>query len=84
MSTLGFLSEFTPDLLLLYAWSLQLGSKEALADWCYRIFQTGSPINVPAGHSVNLDHVTAHYARQFQAEEEKKAKAAAERSREGN
>lgn len=26
-----------------------------------RIFNTGSPFNVPAGHTVNLDKVIAHY-----------------------
>lgn len=26
-----------------------------------RVFNTGSPFNVPAGHTVNLDKVIAHY-----------------------
>lgn len=38
------------------------------------IFQHGSPYNVPAGHSVNLDQVVAHYRQQHLNEEERKAK----------
>lgn len=30
----------------------------------FRIFNTGSPYNVPAGHSANLDELIAHYERQ--------------------
>ncbi|KAI1824539.1 hypothetical protein F4861DRAFT_538999 [Xylaria intraflava] len=38
------------------------------------LFNSGSPWNVPAGHSVNLDHITEHYRKQAAAEEERKAK----------
>ncbi|KAH8885130.1 hypothetical protein GQ53DRAFT_369406 [Thozetella sp. PMI_491] len=38
------------------------------------VFQTGSPINVPAGHYANLDKVVAHYQQLHLAEEEQKAK----------
>ncbi|KAJ8112392.1 hypothetical protein ONZ43_g5406 [Nemania bipapillata] len=38
------------------------------------LFNTGSPYNVPAGHSINLDHITEHYRKQAAAEEERKAK----------
>ena len=39
-----------------------------------RVFQHGSPINVPAGHYVNLDKVVAHYRKQHIEEEERKVK----------
>ncbi|GAP87299.1 putative NADH-ubiquinone oxidoreductase kDa subunit [Rosellinia necatrix] len=35
---------------------------------------SGSPYNVPAGHFANMDQVTAHYRKQAEAEEERKAK----------
>lgn len=38
----------------------------------YRIFNTGSPYNVPAGHSVDLSTVIAHYEKQNAATEEKR------------
>ncbi|KAI1437995.1 hypothetical protein GGR50DRAFT_642553 [Xylaria sp. CBS 124048] len=38
------------------------------------LFNSGAPWNVPAGHSVNLDHITEHYRKQAAAEEERKAK----------
>ncbi|OAA60955.1 NADH-ubiquinone oxidoreductase [Niveomyces insectorum RCEF 264] len=41
------------------------------------VFQTGSPYNVPAGHSVNLDKVVAHYREQHHKEAARQAKAAA-------
>ena len=28
-----------------------------------RVFNTGSPYNVPAGHSANLEEVIAHYTK---------------------
>ncbi|KAK3335642.1 hypothetical protein B0T19DRAFT_14158 [Cercophora scortea] len=37
------------------------------------VFQHGSPFNVPAGHSVNLDQVVSHYRKQHLDEEERKA-----------
>ncbi|KAI0203740.1 hypothetical protein F4808DRAFT_415608 [Astrocystis sublimbata] len=38
------------------------------------LFNSGSPWNVPAGHSANLDHITEHYRKQAAVEEERKAK----------
>ncbi|KAI1737329.1 hypothetical protein F4680DRAFT_429155 [Xylaria scruposa] len=38
------------------------------------LLNSGSPYNVPAGHTPNLDHVTEHYRKQAAAEEERKAK----------
>ncbi|KAI0391677.1 hypothetical protein F5Y17DRAFT_439697 [Xylariaceae sp. FL0594] len=38
------------------------------------LLYSGSPWNVPAGHSANLDHVTEHYRKQALAEEERKVK----------
>ncbi|KAI0160354.1 hypothetical protein GGR57DRAFT_457332 [Xylariaceae sp. FL1272] len=38
------------------------------------LFHSGSPWAVPAGHYINLDHVTEHYRAQAAAEEERKAK----------
>ncbi|KAK7744908.1 hypothetical protein SLS53_003141 [Cytospora paraplurivora] len=38
------------------------------------LFGAGSPNNVPAGHYINLDKVTAHYRKQYLDEEERKAK----------
>ncbi|KAK3693938.1 hypothetical protein B0T22DRAFT_476737 [Podospora appendiculata] len=38
------------------------------------VFQHGSPFNVPAGHSVNLDKVVSHYRKQHLDEEARKAK----------
>ena len=38
----------------------------------YRIFNTGSPYNVPAGHSIDLGAVIAHYEKQNAATEEKR------------
>ncbi|KAI1814494.1 hypothetical protein GGS20DRAFT_410975 [Poronia punctata] len=35
---------------------------------------SGSPYNVPAGHSANLEHVAEHYRKKAAAEEERKAK----------
>ncbi|KAI1429899.1 hypothetical protein F5Y12DRAFT_723702 [Xylaria sp. FL1777] len=43
------------------------------------LFNSGSPWSVPAGHSVNLDHITEHYRKQAAAEEERKAKRLAEK-----
>ncbi|TGJ85947.1 hypothetical protein E0Z10_g2831 [Xylaria hypoxylon] len=43
------------------------------------LFNSGSPWNVPAGHSVNLDHITEHYRKQAAAEEERKVKKLAEK-----
>ena len=37
-----------------------------------RIFNTGSPYNVPAGHSVDLGAVIAHYEKQNAATEAKR------------
>lgn len=36
-------------------------TKELLLTSLSRVFNTGSPFNVPAGHTVNLDKVIAHY-----------------------
>ncbi|KAI0537414.1 hypothetical protein GGR58DRAFT_471859 [Xylaria digitata] len=44
------------------------------------LFNSGSPWSVPAGHYVNLDHVTEHYRKQAAAEEERKAKKLAEQA----
>ena len=38
----------------------------------YRIFNTGSPYNVPAGHSIDLGAVIAHYEKQNAATEERR------------
>ncbi|KAK3372555.1 hypothetical protein B0H63DRAFT_453873 [Podospora didyma] len=38
------------------------------------VFQHGSPFNVPAGHSVNMDKVVAHYQRKHLDEEDRKAR----------
>ena len=38
----------------------------------HRIFNTGSPYNVPAGHSVDLSAVIAHYEKQNVLTEEKR------------
>ncbi|KAI1177417.1 hypothetical protein F4777DRAFT_541956 [Nemania sp. FL0916] len=38
------------------------------------LFFSGSPYNVPAGHTVNLSHITEHYRKQAAAEEERKVK----------
>ncbi|KAI1280034.1 hypothetical protein F5Y07DRAFT_357109 [Xylaria sp. FL0933] len=43
------------------------------------LLSSGSPWNVPAGHYINLDHVTEHYRKQAAAEEERKAKKLAEK-----
>lgn len=37
-----------------------------------RTFNTGSPYNVPAGHSANLDVLIAHYQQRNRDTEEKK------------
>jgi hypothetical protein len=39
-----------------------------------RTFGHGSPYNVPAGHSVNMDKVVAHYHQKHLDAEESKAK----------
>lgn len=46
---------------------------EKLTTW-HRMFQHGSPFNVPAGSGVNLDKVIAHYRKQYLEEEVRKAK----------
>ena len=33
----------------------------ALVDFLFRIFNVGSPMNVPAGHYPDMSHVVAHY-----------------------
>ncbi|KAI2628963.1 hypothetical protein GGS21DRAFT_526774 [Xylaria nigripes] len=38
------------------------------------LFYSGSPQSVPAGHYINIDHITEHYRKQAAAEEERKAK----------
>ncbi|KAI0503060.1 hypothetical protein F5B22DRAFT_630808 [Xylaria bambusicola] len=43
---------------------------------------SGSPYNVPAGHSPNLDHITEHFRKRAAAEEERKAKKLAEKAAE--
>lgn len=40
----------------------------------HRLFHSGSPSNVPAGHGINLDQVVEHYRRQHLDEEARKAK----------
>ncbi|KAI1774070.1 hypothetical protein F4818DRAFT_420739 [Hypoxylon cercidicola] len=45
------------------------------------LFNSGSPWNVPAGHLPNLDHVTEHYRKQAAAEEARKLKKLAEKSK---
>lgn len=51
-----------------------------------RIFNTGSPFNVPAGHTVNLDKVIAHYHKENEnANKAREAKTkAAESAQEGS
>ncbi|KAI0970388.1 hypothetical protein F4678DRAFT_436651 [Xylaria arbuscula] len=46
------------------------------------LINAGSPWNVPAGHYINLDHVTEHYRKQAAAEEERKAKKLSEGEKE--
>ncbi|KAI1374113.1 hypothetical protein F4677DRAFT_447759 [Hypoxylon crocopeplum] len=46
------------------------------------LFNSGSPWNVPAGHYVNLDHVTEHYRKQAADEEERKVKRLQAKSKE--
>lgn len=38
-----------------------------------QVFNGGSPYNVPAGHSVNLEKVIAHYREEAARDEESKA-----------
>lgn len=46
-----------------------------------RIFNTGSPYNVVAGHrSRNMDELVAHYEKKNTENEERKLKALAEKS----
>jgi hypothetical protein len=54
-----------------------------IPDALHRVFQTGSPRNVPAGHSVNLYKLNAHYRQQHLDEEERKARELAARSNTG-
>lgn len=53
-----------------------------IADGSNRLFGSGSPHNVPAGHYVNLDKVTEHYRKQHLDDEERKAKRLAEAKKE--
>jgi hypothetical protein len=46
----------------------------------HRVFNTGSPWNVPAGHGArNMDQLVAHYEKKNADEEERKAKLLAEK-----
>lgn len=45
----------------------------------YRVFNVGSPINIPAGHNANLEAITAHYNKMHKETEERQQKRAAER-----
>lgn len=45
----------------------------ALANtWIRRVFSTGSPYNVPAGHTANMDKLIAHYQDKAFADEQAK------------
>lgn len=48
----------------------------------YRLFHSGSPRNVPAGHYVNIDHVVEHYRKEHLDEEERKFKKLSEANKE--
>lgn len=37
-----------------------------------RVFNTGSPYNVPAGHSINMEAIIAHYEKRNREVEEKR------------
>jgi len=48
----------------------------------HRVFNTGSPFNIPAGHSANLDHLRAHYEKENrQGEEQRMARVQARNER---
>lgn len=48
--------------------------KSANENGIYRVFNTGSPYNVPAGHGANLDGLIAHYKKK-NAEQDAKTRA---------
>ena len=39
-----------------------------------RIFNTGSPWNIPAGHTANMDKLIAHYEKEAVEQQSKKLK----------
>lgn len=53
---------------------------ELLADTSHRrVFNVGSPHNVPAGHYANMDKLIAHYRDKAYADEERKIEKLRER-----